>query len=300
MAIIDEVAQESPHTPNHAALATRSADRVGLRKLVHRPGDALEALGRQLGFYGRAVAWIPRALSRYPREILRLLAEVSLGSGALALIGGTVVVVGFLTASAGVEVALEGYTALGNIGIAALSGFVSAFFNTREAAPVVAGIALTATVGAGFTAQLGAMRVSEEIDALEVMAIPSIPFLITTRIIAGLIAVVPLYGVALLMSYGASELIVTFVYHQSGGTYTHYFDTFLQPADILWSLLKAVIMALVVMSVCCYFGYTASGGPAGVGHAVGRAVRLSLIVIMVVDLAMGLMIWGGATVHVAN
>ncbi|HWU33369.1 MAG TPA: ABC transporter permease [Marmoricola sp.] len=262
--------------------------------------SGLEDVGRQIAFHGRVVAAIPKALRSYRREVLRLLAEVSLGSGALALIGGTVVVVGFLTASAGIEVALEGYNALGNIGIAALSGFTSAYINTREAAPVVAGIALTATIGAGFTAQLGAMRVSEEIDALEVMAIPSIPYLITTRVIAGLIAVVPLYCVALFMSYGASKLIVTWGYGQSGGTYDHYFQTFLIGGDVLWSLVKTMVMALVVIAICCYYGFTASGGPAGVGFAVGRAVRLSLIFVMVLDLAVGLSVWGSATIHVAR
>lgn len=269
-------------------------------KGVNRPIDGLEAFGRQLGFYAAMLLWTPRTLRRYRKEVFRLLAEVSLGSGALALIGGTVVVIGFLTASAGIEVGLEGYTALGNIGIAALSGFVSAYFNTREAAPVVAGIALTATVGAGFTAQLGAMRVSEEIDALEVMAVPSVPYLITTRVIAGLIAVIPLYAVALLMSFAASELVVVYGYHQSSGTYTHYFHTFLVSSDILYSLLKTVVMALAVISVCCYYGYTASGGPAGVGRAVGQAVRLSLILVMMIDLAIGLAVFGSSGVHVAG
>ena len=173
--------------------------------------SGLVAMGHQLAFYGRAFGWSGRTLRRYRKEVLRLLSEVSLGSGALALIGGTVVVVGFLTAAAGVEVGLQGYTSLGNIGVSALSGFVAAYVNTREAAPAIAGIALTATVGAGFTAQLGAMRVSEEIDALETMAIPSIPYLVTTRIIAGVLAVMPLYAVAVVMSYASTRIVVTVV-----------------------------------------------------------------------------------------
>ena len=83
----------------------------------------------------------------------------------------------------------------------AFTGFISAYFNTREIAPLVAGLALSATVGCGFTAQLGAMRISEEIDALEVMAVPSLPFLVTTRLIAGFVAVIPLYVIGLLSSY---------------------------------------------------------------------------------------------------
>src|SRR5690349_14463794 len=127
----------------------------------------LDMLGDQLIFYARALAWTPRAIRRYPREIARLLAEVSFGSGALALIGGTVGVMVALTLFTGTVVGLQGYAALNQIGAAAFTGFVSAYFNTREIAPLVAGLALSATVGAGFTAQLGAMRINEEVDALE-------------------------------------------------------------------------------------------------------------------------------------
>lgn len=232
---------------------------------------------------------------------MRLLASVSLGTGGLAVIGGTVVVVVFMTAAIGVEVGLQGYSSLANVGIEALAGFVASYSNTREVAPVIAGIALTATVGAGFTAQIGAMRISEEVDALEVMAVPSVPFLVTTRILAGSIAVVPLYCLALIGSFIATRLIVTAGYGQSGGTYDHYFSVFLIPSDIFWSFVKALVMAIFVMANHCYHGYHASGGPAGVGEAVGRAVRSSLISVMMIDLVLDLAIYGGAsTVHITG
>ncbi|MFD9667560.1 MlaE family ABC transporter permease [Rhodococcus sp. NPDC059968] len=264
-----------------------------MRRLVDPPVDGLVELGRQVAFFGRGIGHIPQTVRRHPREILRLLAEVSLGTGALAVIGGTVVVISFLTAAAGYEVGQQGSSSLGRVGVEALSGFISAFFNTREAIPVIAGVALTATVGAGFTAQLGAMRVSEEIDALEVLSVPSVPYLVTTRILAGLIAVVPLFAIALFMGYASTEFVSIFMSGQSSGTYTHYFNVFLVPSDVLWSLAKVLLMSLVVMAVHCYHGYTASGGPAGVGRAVGRAVRTSLIAIMVVDLLVGIAVYGG-------
>ena len=127
----------------------------------------LDLLGDQLLFYARALAWTPRAIRRYWREVLRLLAEVTFGSGALALIGGTVGVMIGMTLFTGTVVGLQGYAALNQIGASASTGFVSAYFNTREIAPLVAGLALSATVGAGFTAQLGSMRINEEVDALE-------------------------------------------------------------------------------------------------------------------------------------
>ena len=148
---------------------------------------------QQLIFHLKALGSIPRALRRYPREIIRLLAEVSFGSGALAVIGGTIGVMVSLSLFTGTVVGLQGYAALNQLGTAALTGFISAYFNTREIAPLVAGLALSATVGCGFTAQLGSMRIREEIDALEVMAVRSVPYLVTCRVIAGFIAVIPLY-----------------------------------------------------------------------------------------------------------
>ncbi|MBE1531578.1 MlaE family ABC transporter permease [Actinomadura algeriensis] len=264
-------------------------------RTVNAPLQRLDDFGHQLSFYLRAFAWTFRALRRYRTEVLRLLAEVSLGTGGLAVIGGSVVIVGFMTFFTGSQVGLQGFESLDQIGTAAFTGFVASYFNTREIAPLVSALALSATVGCGFTAQLGAMRISDEIDALEVMAVPSMPFLVTTRMIAGMIAVIPLYIVGLLASYGATRIVVTTFYGQSTGTYDHYFDLFLPPNDILWSFGKVIVFSVLVMLIHCYYGYNASGGPAGVGIAVGRAVRTSLVVINVADLMLGMAIWGTDT-----
>jgi phospholipid/cholesterol/gamma-HCH transport system permease protein len=272
-----------------------------LRPIVTWPLDSLEDMGEQLAFYGRALGWVWRALVSYKKEVFRLIAEVSLGSGALAVIGGSVGVIMFMTFFTGTEVGLEGYQGLNQIGISAFAGFISAYFNTREIAPLVAGLALTATVGAGFTAQLGAMRISEEIDALEVMGIPSVPYLVTTRIIAGLVAVIPLYAVGLFASYFATKFIVVQYFHQSGGTYDHYFHQFLVPTDVFYSFLKVIIFSVVIMLIHCYYGYFARGGPAGVGVAVGRAVRTSIVAINIIDLFLSLALWGAnTTVRIAG
>ncbi|WP_166137190.1 MlaE family ABC transporter permease [Nocardioides ochotonae] len=274
---------------------------ANLRSVYQRPLGSLDSLGTQLAFYLRVLRAMPRSLVRYPREIMRILAEVTLGSGALAVIGGTVGVILGMTFFTGAQVGLSGYASLNQLGTAAFSGFISAYFNTREIAPLVAGIALAATVGCGFTAQLGAMRISEEVDALEVMAIPSMPFLVATRVIGGMIAIVPLYVVGLLSSYVASRTVVTQFYGQSTGTYDHYFNTFLPPEDVLWSFGKVLVFAVVVIMIHCYHGYHASGGPAGVGVAVGRAVRTSIVAINVIDLMLSMAIWGtGTTVRLAG
>ena len=263
-----------------------------ISEVAAKPAGALDGMGHQMAFYVRVIANVPKAIKSYSKEIFRLLAEVTFGSGSLALVGGTVGVITAMCFFTGTEVGIQGYAALDQLGTSALSGFVSAYFNTREIAPIVAGIALAATVGCGFTAQLGAMRISEEVDALEVMAVPSMQFLVTTRVLAGLIAVVPLYVVGLLSSYFATRLTITQFLGQSTGTYDHYFSTFLPPGDVLWSFGKVLIFAVVVILIHCYYGYYASGGPAGVGVAVGRAVRTSIVAVNVVDLLASMAIWG--------
>jgi phospholipid/cholesterol/gamma-HCH transport system permease protein len=263
--------------------------------LVRKPMSALDDLGAQLSFYARSLGWTYRVLLRYKKEVVRLLGEVALGSGGLALVGGTVGVIAFLTFFTGTEVGLQGYAALNQLGVANFTAFISAYFNTREIAPLVAGLALSATVGAGFTAQLGAMRVSEEVDALEVMGVPSLPFLVTTRMIAGFIAVTPLYVIGLLSSYFAARTITTGFYGQSTGTYDQYFNQYLPPVDVLYSFLKVLVFAVIIILIHCYYGYYASGGPAGVGVAVGRAVRTAIVAINVVDFFLSLAIWGATT-----
>ncbi len=271
------------------------------KRIANRPLETLDGLGDQMSFYLRALAWAPRTIRRYSKEVMRLLAEVSFGSGSLAMIGGTVGVMVGLTLFVGVLVGLQGYSALNSIGTSAFTGFLTSFFNTREIAPLVAGLALSATVGAGFTAQLGAMRISEEVDALEVMGVPSLPYLVTTRILAGFIAVMPLYVIGLLSSYLASRTVVVHLYGQSAGTYDHYFDMFLPAQDVLYSFIKVLIFSVVIILTHCYYGYRASGGPAGVGIAVGRAVRLSIVTTAVMNFFIGFALWGtDTTVRIAG
>jgi len=195
----------------------------------------------------------------------------------------------------GTVVGMQGYAALDQIGTSALNGFISAYFNTREIAPLVAALALSATVGCGFTAQLGAMVINEEVDALTVMAVPSIPYLVTTRVIAGFIAIIPLYVIGLLTSYAGARMVTVYFYGQSAGTYDHYFNLFLPPVDILMSFAKVLVFAVIVILIHCRFGFNASGGPAGVGMAVGGAVRRTLVTVNLLDLALSMALWGATT-----
>lgn len=265
------------------------------KRWFDKPIDKLAATGEDLRFYGHVLRKIPTTLRHYPKDILRLLSEVSFGSGALAVIGGTIGVMLGMTLFVGSVVGMQGYAALDQIGTSALNGFISAYFNTREIAPLVAALALSATVGSGFTAQLGAMRINEEVDALTVMAVPSIPYLVTTRVIAGFIAIIPLYVVGLLTSYAGARAVTTILYGQSAGTYDHYFNLFLPPIDILLSFFKVLIFSVIIILIHCRLGFTAKGGPAGVGIAVGTAVRRTIVTVAVLDLVLSMALWGTTT-----
>lgn len=264
----------------------------GLRRAIVNTAEGWNRLGMQTRFYAETIRGSADVIVRYPSELLRLIAEMSLGVGALALIGGAVVVIGFLTLSTGSLLAIQLYPQLQQVGVDALAGFLSAMVNVRFVGPLIAGIGLSATIGAGSTAQLGAMRIGEEIDALEVMSIRAIPFLCSSRLVAGVVVVMPLFSVAVLAAFFATRVGTTAIYGQSTGVFDHYFNTFLNPTDILWSFLQAMVVGVVVMLVHTYYGFTASGGPAGVGEAVGRAVRTSLVTVVIVTLLVSLAIYG--------
>lgn len=255
----------------------------------------LGELGDQVAFYARSFFGARRAITRHRRDVLRLLAEVSLGRGAMIVVAGTLGIIIFEVLAVGGVIGLIGYQGLRQVGIQPYVGFLSAYFNTREVAPLIAANALIATVGAGFTAQLGAMRISEEIDAVEVMAIPPVPYLVSTRMVAAFIAVIPLYMVGLIGTYAATEAVSIYYYGLTEGTYDHYFTLFLPPIDILYSFGKVLVFAIILTLVCCYYGFHASGGPAGVGVAVGRAVRMAVVLVVIADFFLSLALWGSTT-----
>ena len=232
---------------------------------------------------GWSIGW---ALRRYRKEMLRLIAQIGMGTGAMAVVGGTVGDRRLRHPVRGITGRHPGFRVAGQH---RRRGLHRIFRRAGQRAVCRAGgrraVALAATVGAGATAELGAMRISEEIDALEVMGIKSVAFLASTRLMAGLVVIVPLYAMALVMAFLSGQVVTTVFYGQSVGTYEHYFRTFLRPEDVGWSVAEVIVMAVIVMTTHCYYGYNASGGPVGVGEAVGRSMRFSLVSTVIVVLS---------------
>jgi phospholipid/cholesterol/gamma-HCH transport system permease protein len=249
-------------------------------------------LGEQTAFYVTSVVHIREAVVKYTGETLRVIAQLSLGTGVLALIGGATVITAFLLGNVGIVVGFQGKADLDKIGVFALAGFFTAYIVPRVGVPLITAFGLIATVGAGTTAQLGAMRVSEEIDALEVMGIDTISYLVSTRVLAGVIIAVPVGCLAQTAGVWVSRFMFTTNFGQSSGGYEHYFRTFLNPADTVYAVIQVGIEALVIMLIHTYYGFTATGGPAGVGEATGRAVRASLVVATFATLFVVLALFG--------
>jgi phospholipid/cholesterol/gamma-HCH transport system permease protein len=269
-------------------------------RAVRRAAAPFEEGVDQARFYVSCFKALPPAL-RYRGVILNLISDITIGVGALLFGAGMFFVIFSMAFFTGTQVGLEGFQGLQQIGAEAFVGLISSFANTREITPLVAGVALAAQVGCGYTAELGAARISEEIDALEVMAVPPMVYMVATRIWAALITMIPLYLAALFSSYLATQAIVTKFFELSSGTYTHYFQLFLPATDIFYSVVKAIIFAVVVTLIHCYYGYNASGGPAGVGIATGKAIRMSIVVVVVLNLFLSLLMWGGGdTIAIAG
>ncbi|UDY22325.1 MlaE family ABC transporter permease [Nocardioides sp. Kera G14] len=255
--------------------------------------DAFAALGDFATFSWTALRSVPTTLRLYPNEALRQLKDIAWGSGALLVGGGTVGVMVLLSIAAGTSLGIEGFNGLELVGLAPLTGFISASANTRELAPLIAALALAAQVGCRFTAQLGSMKISEEVDALEVMAVRPVRYLVATRLAATVVAILPLYLVGLIGSYVASQWSVVFLFHQSPGQYEHYFSTFVQGRDVFYSVIKIMLFSVIITLIHCWYGLKAGGGPQAVGEATGASIRASIVVVVALNMLLTLIFWGG-------
>ncbi|OHU55728.1 ABC transporter permease [Mycobacteroides chelonae] len=253
---------------------------------------AVAKAGHMLYLFARTLISIPAVVRAYRREFLRLLSDIAWGNGSIVVGGGTVGVGLVLGFTAGALVGIEGYNALNLLGLGPATGLLSSFASTRELAPVMIALAFATQAGCRFTAQLGAMRIADEIDAVDAMAIDPIPYMVTTRVAASVVAAIPLFLSCLAMMYLSCQVVVAVAAGQSAGTYLHYFSLFASGRDVVFAALKAVIFIFVASTIQCYYGYFASGGPAGVGVAAGRAMRTSITVVIILNMLLTMALWG--------
>jgi len=258
---------------------------VTVREPFWAPGlGVLEVAGEIVLFSLRAVAAIPRAL-RYQREIWWYAAFLAVSSSPVALV---------MTYFTGSECSVEAYYSLHQLGGAeSLAGVFNALCDTREITPLFFGFAIGAKIGCGLVAELGTMRVNEEIDALETMGVPAVPFLVTTRMIAALMVIPLMYVFALATSYLGSFIVQHYqIGVVSDGIYSAYFWRYSNLLDLFYSMVKAVIFAFLVISVGLYYGYHVTGGAVGIGRSVAKTMAVSLLLTTVVNAVLTNIFWG--------
>jgi phospholipid/cholesterol/gamma-HCH transport system permease protein len=244
----------------------------------------VEDVGALVEFSASAIARFPRA-AKYAGEIWYYCAFLVLGSTVVAVV---------LTLSTGAECSVEAYYSLSQLGATSLSGVFNAICDTREITPLFFGFAIGAKVGCGLVAELGTMRVNEEIDALEVMGVPSKEYLISTRMLACFIVLPFMYIISLAASYVSSYLVQIFQVPSgtSSGVYRDYFFRFLNLEDLGFSVLKACIFALLIVSVAVYYGYHVTGGAVGIGRACAKTMAVALVMTVVVNALLTQIFWG--------
>jgi phospholipid/cholesterol/gamma-HCH transport system permease protein len=249
------------------------------------PRDWIASLGDIIRFCGVAFGDI------FNGRVFKFFGEALRQAGILIL--GSALVIWGMVFILGLQCGIEGAYFNRSVGNPSYAGVFTAWCDLREVIPYAFGYMMAAKVGTGIVAELGAMRISDEIDALEVMGVPPMTFLAATRLLGAWMCLPFIYatgvGVGFLASYIA---VVKQVGEVSSGGYSLIFWEFQNPPDLLFSGIKAMVMATVIVLVGCYYGYTASGGPVGVGRATAKSMVLNIVLVHVVGMMGTLIFWG--------
>jgi phospholipid/cholesterol/gamma-HCH transport system permease protein len=249
------------------------------------PREWFASFGEIARFGGRVMGLV------YSGRVLTFFGEALRQSGILIL--GSAVVIWGLVFINGLTCGIEGAYLLRAQGAPSYAGVFAAWCDLREVIPYSFGYMMAAKVGTGIVAEIGSMRISDEIDALEVMGIQPMIFLAATRLLGAWMVLPFIYLVAIGVSYVASYIaVVEQVGEASQGGYLLIFWMFQNPPDLIFSLIKAMAMATVIVLVGCYYGYTASGGPVGVGTATAKSMLVNVIMIHLIGMMTTLVFWG--------
>ncbi len=245
----------------------------------------LDSLGEIARFCGRVMALV------YTGRVFRFFGEALRQAG--ILITGSAIVIWGLTFILGLQCGIEGAYFSRSVGAPSNAGTFAAWCDLREVIPYAFGYMMAAKVGTGIVAELGAMRISDEIDALEVMGVNPMIFLCATRLLGAWIVLPFLYLIGIGVGYVASWIaVVKQIGDVSSGGYFLIFWEFQNPPDLIFSLIKGMVMATVIVTVGCYYGYNASGGPVGVGTATAKSMVLNIVLVHIIGMLGTLVFWG--------
>jgi phospholipid/cholesterol/gamma-HCH transport system permease protein len=249
------------------------------------PREWLASMGEITRFCSQVIGLV------YSGRVFTFFGEALRQAGVLIL-GSTIVIWG-LVFILGLQCGIEGAYFDRSVGAPAYAGVFAAWCDLREVTPYAFGYMMSAKVGTGIVAEVGAMRISDEIDALEVMGVPPVTFLAATRLLAAWMVLPFMYLSAVGIGFFASWLaVVKQIAEVSSGGYFLIFWMFQNPPDLLFSVIKGMTMATAIVLVGCYYGYTAAGGPVGVGTATAKSMVLNIILVHVIGMLGTLVFWG--------
>ncbi len=249
------------------------------------PRDWLGSLGEIARFCGRVMGIV------YTGRVFTFFGEALRQAGILIL--GSAVVIWGLIFILGLTCGIEGAYFSRSVGAPSNAGTFAAWCDLREVIPYAFGYMMAAKVGTGIVAELGAMRISDEIDALEVMGVNPMIFLCATRLVGAWLTLPFLYLIGIGAGFIASYIaVVEQVGEVSSGGFFLIFWMFQNPPDLLFSVTKAMFMATAIVLVGCYYGYTASGGPVGVGTATAKSMVLNIVLVHIIGMMGTLVFWG--------
>jgi phospholipid/cholesterol/gamma-HCH transport system permease protein len=249
------------------------------------PRDWIESFGSIVSFSARVLGELANL------RVFRFFGEALRQAGIL-IVSSTLVIWG-LVFIIGLQCGIEGAYFNRSVGAPAYAGVFAAWCDLRELVPLVFGYMMAAKVGTGIVAELGSMRISDEIDALEVMGINGVTFLCATRLLAALMVLPFVYLCSIGAGYFASYLaVVQQIGDVSSGGFFLIFWQFQNPPDVLFSLTKAMCMAVVVVLVGCYYGFNARGGPVGVGTATAKSMVMNIVSIHLIGMLGTQLFWG--------
>jgi phospholipid/cholesterol/gamma-HCH transport system permease protein len=256
-------------------------------------GDGWLALPREwVASFGDIVKFCGRVLGEvYGLKVFRFFGEALRQAGILIL-SSTLVIWGLIFII-GLQCGIEGAYFNRAVGSPAYAGVFAAWCDLRELVPYAFGYMMAAKVGTGIVAEIGSMRISDEVDALEVMGISSLTFLCATRLLAAWMVLPFMYLAGIGAGFFASYLaVVEQIGEVSSGGYSLIFWMFQNPPDLLYSVIKAMFMATAIVLVGCYYGYNASGGPVGVGTATAKSMVLNIVLVHLIGMLGTQIFWG--------
>jgi phospholipid/cholesterol/gamma-HCH transport system permease protein len=255
------------------------------RQWLALPRDWIASFGEIVRFCSTVVAEV------FTLKVFRFFGE-ALRQAGLLILSSTLVIWGLIFII-GLQCGIEGAYFNRAVGSPAYAGVFAAWCDLRELVPYAFGYMMAAKVGTGIVAELGSMRISDEIDALEVMGISSMTFLCATRLLAAWLVLPFMYLAGIGAGFFASYLaVVEQIGEVSSGGYFLIFWMFQNPPDLLYSVIKAMTMATVIVLVGCYYGYNASGGPVGVGTATAKSMVLNIVLVHLIGMLGTQVFWG--------